>query len=254
MTNEELAIQAKDGDREAMHQLWEQNQGILHILIKKLISNPNSSKRMNSAGVTMNDVYQIDYFAIVDAVKAFDPESGNGFVSYLRYPLMNQFFALIGMHTKRDRQDPLSQCQSLDELVGSEDGQNEGITRADMVPDPNAEQDFENVEDRLYCEHIHNTLEECMQHLKDREAQVLRGRYYQKWTLDRLGKDLGISPGRVHQLELSAMRKMRGQKKLSEYREQIICTYAYRGTGFNAWKYGGSVEERTVEKLERLEL
>ena len=40
-------------------------------------------------------------------------------------------------------------------------------------------------------------------------------------------------------------------RELRPYLDEIRTTHAYRGTGFGAWKNGGSVEERTAERLER---
>lgn len=40
---------------------------------------------------------------------------------------------------------------------------------------------------------------------------------------------------------------------LSRWRDEVISTRAWRGTGFGAWKSGGSVQERTAEYLEKRE-
>ncbi|MDO4270395.1 MAG: hypothetical protein Q4C72_05635 [Eubacteriales bacterium] len=53
--------------------------------------------------------------------------------------------------------------------------------------------------------------------------------------------------------EQKGLRKLRhpqNARRLEPYREQIITTHAYHGTGFSAWKYGGSVEERIIERPE----
>ena len=64
---------------------------------------------------------------------------------------------------------------------------------------------------------------------------------------------LGVSRDRVRQIEWSGIQKLRGLPGLSRWRDEVISTRAWRGTGFGAWKSGGSVQERTAEYLEKRE-
>lgn len=80
----------------------------------------------------------------------------------------------------------------------------------------------------------------------------MRGKYYLGYTLRQLAESMGISLERARQLQAKGMSAMRRHETLLRpYLEEICTTHAYRGTGFSAWAYGGSVEERTVERLER---
>lgn len=54
MTNEELAVMAKAGDRSALAALWEQNTGLLAILFRRLYV--RAGARTAQAGVTWEDV------------------------------------------------------------------------------------------------------------------------------------------------------------------------------------------------------
>ena len=54
MTNEELAAQAKAGDKDALAQLWEQNRGLLAKLFGELAH--KAGARMAATGVTWEDV------------------------------------------------------------------------------------------------------------------------------------------------------------------------------------------------------
>ena len=67
MTNEELAAQAKAGDLSALGALWEQNRGLLTLMLRRLTANPGSYERMIKAGVTFEDLMQESYFAIEKA-------------------------------------------------------------------------------------------------------------------------------------------------------------------------------------------
>ena len=68
-----------------------------------------------------------------------------------------------------------------------------------------------------------------------------------------IGEKLGCNTEYARQLANKGLRRLRSGKniqRLKQYREQIISEGAYHGTGWNAWKNGGSVEERTVMKLD----
>lgn len=248
MTNEELATLAKAGDRQAMAQLWEQNKGLLFTLFRKLAG--RAGARMASMGVTWEDVEQCFYLAVVDAVALYEPERGMSFASFLAYPVKSQFFELVGWRTERQKHDPLGQCSSLDEPIDAEDGKQ---TRGDFVPDPEAAQPFEDAEKQLFTEQLHAALEECLGTLDARQAEAVRCRYFSGLTLAETGTRLGCNAERVRQLENKGLRKLRypqNTRRLKQFRDEIISTQAYHGTSLGAWKYGGSVEERTVIYLE----
>ena len=106
----------------------------------------------------------------------------------------------------------------------------------------------------IYTAQLHSALDDAMLLLDERQAVVLRGRFYEGRTLENLAVQLGISRERVRQTESKAIRAMRFpriQRKLEAYRENILANSSYHGTGFTAWKERGSVEENTIENLER---
>lgn len=250
MTNEELAAQAKAGDKDALAQLWEQNRGLLSKLFRELAN--KAGARMAAMGITWEDVEQSFFLAVVLAVRLYEPERGVLFSSFLRYPVKAVFFDLVGWRTEHQKRDPLGQCASLDEPVSGEDGSQ--TPRGELVPDPAAGRQFQDAEEQLYTEQLHVDLEDCISTLDERRAAVIRARYFEDKTLSETGELLGVNTSRVGQLERDAMRKLRSGRniqRLRQYREMIISKHAYHGTGLSAWKYGGgSVEERTLVYLE----
>ena len=250
MTNEELAAQAKAGDKDALAQLWEQNRGLLAKLFGELAG--KAGARMAAMGITWEDVEQSFFLAVVLAVRLYEPERGVLFASFLSYPVKQVFYNLISWRTERQKRDPLGRCASPDEPVSGEDGSQ--IPRGELVPDPAAGRQFEDAEERLYTAQLHADLEDCISTLDEHRAAVIRARYFENKTLSEIGERLGVNTSRAGQLERDAMRKMRSGRniqRLRQYREMIISKHAYHGTGLSAWKYGGgSVEERTLVYLE----
>lgn len=249
-TNEELAARAKGGDQEAVGALWEQNKGLLVLMMRKLAANPGSAAQMRAAGVTLEDLEQESYFAIQAAVDLYDPQAGAKFATFLRYPVMTAFFNAIGMRTVKGRKDPLSSAISLDEPLSTEDG--EGSERGELIPDPAAAVDFKRVEEQIYTQQLRAALEDCLDRIPPNNAQIIRGRYFEGQTARAIGERLGVSAAYVGDLQKAGLRQLRHQAhRLQAYREETIQAKAYRGTGWGAWANGGSVEERTIELLER---
>lgn len=73
-TNEELAVQAQAGDKAAISQLWNQTRGIIFMILARYYNrNPDQFAR---CGVTMDDLEQEGFFAVLEAVEAFNPAKG----------------------------------------------------------------------------------------------------------------------------------------------------------------------------------
>ena len=86
-----------------------------------------------------------------------------------------------------------------------------------------------------------------MNKLADREAGIIRRHYYNGQSLKDIGQDIGISSNRVNQIERHGFQCLRRDTALARWRDEVISTRAWRGTGWNAWNRYGSVQERTVE-------
>ncbi len=162
---------------------------------------------------------------------------------------MNALRAALGIRDgKRLPPVPLSLNEPLGEME-------DGDTRGSLVPDPDAEQAFEDAETRIWNERLHDALEQRLSTLEGQQAEVIRGTYYKGLTAEETGKRLNVSASKVTRLKQSGLRKLRqgkNFKRLKEFREGIVAGI-YQATGFSAWKYGGSVEKRVVMRLEELE-
>ena len=223
MSNEELAA------------LWAQVEKFAAMQAGKV------ARKLNGrGGVTADDLYQSGFLALVAAAETHDPEKGK-FITWYGWHLKKAFADAIG-------RNPLDLSSPLDAPIPGTDD----LTTADTLDDPTAEQAFDDAEESIWREKLHDDLEKAMQTLPERQADVLRRRYYLGQSLAEAGAGLGITKGVARTAETNGLRTLR--RKLPGYREQVIAHSAYYGTGFQAWKHGGSVEERTVERLERLGL
>lgn len=245
MTNEELAILIKDGRIDLIPTLWEQVERFTNAKAKDYFNlHPLTCA---SAGVTLEDLQQEAYFALLDAVRYYDPEAGHTFLTYMRYPLQNAFNALCGRRTQKSKQAPLNHSKSLYTPIGEED-----ITLADTLEDEGAAADLRQAEAAIYNSQLHNALEECLSTLPPIQEAAVRCRYYEGLTIAETGEKIGLSRTQSRNREyegLRALRTGRNRKWLEPFREDIISRHAYHSS-FSLWRNTGtSSTEYTAMKL-----
>lgn len=261
-TNAALATLAAAGNSVALGQLWEINKSLLHRLFWKWYGQPQNKAAADNAGLTLEDFDQESFFAVQAAAKAYDPGKGIFFSTLLGYYVQNQIKkAICGEHrTTQQLEDgrtvvisanPLNACTSLDAPLDSED---EGSgTRGEIIEDPASSAAMQAAEDEIYTQELHAALEEALSKLPERYGDVLRRRYYEGKSMGAVGQEIGISRERVRQMENKSFRMLNKDPDLKRWHDDIITDRAWKGTGWNAWKQHGSVEECAVEYVERWE-
>lgn len=258
-TNAALAALAAAGNSFALGQLWEVNKGFLHRLFWQWYS--KNKAIADNAGLTLKDFDQEAFFAVQAAAIAYTPEKG-AFTTLLYYYVQSQINkAVCGEHrrnitTEDGRRvavsaNPLNECRSLDiRLDETDEGSS---TKGETIEDPAATQAFQTAEDGLYTEELHNALEEALSQLAAKQADVVRRHYFEGKAISEIAREDGTTRNAAQNREQAAFAALRRNPKLQRWRDEIISTRAWSGTGFGAWNHRGSVEERTVEYLEAWE-
>ncbi len=245
MGNEKLAIRAKAGDKQALLDLWETVRRVCFRIAGRY------GNMLSRAGLDSGDIEQELFLAYHAALIAFDPTGEYKFTTFLTYHVKNGLRAVLGIR-RGSRELPPAPLSLDDPLGETEDSD----TRGSLVPDPDAAQAFEDAESRVWCEQLRDALDACIDELETKQAKAVRGAYFEGLTAEETGKLLNVSASRAAQLKKAGLRKLRqgkSLKRLRAFRDEIISTQAYHATGFNAWKSGGSVEERIVIRLDELE-
>ena len=75
MSNEELAVLSQQGNREAIAGLWEQAKRLLYQLARRFYGRYGADC-CAQRGVTMADLEQECFLALLDAIKGFKPTVG----------------------------------------------------------------------------------------------------------------------------------------------------------------------------------
>ena len=255
-TNAALVALAATGNSYALGQLWELNKGLLRSMFWKWY--PAHKAQADAHGLTADDFEQEGFFAIQHAAQTYDPAQG-AFTTWLTAAMQRQIQrTLTNGHARNvtgedgklhtTSADPLNHCTSLDVPLDDEDGGS--ATLGDLQEDPAAAAELDAVEDDLFREQLHSAMEEALAKLTDREADILRRRYYQQQRFREIGAAYDVAASRAAQIEHAALRKLGRNPKLCRFHDEVIQHHVYRGTSFGSWQHSGSVEEHLIEYLE----
>lgn len=242
MTNEELAIKAQSGNKEARAKLWEAVKKFVYMLANTTYT--RHKEQCITAGVELTDLQQEGYIAYTEALQAFSTDNEYKFTTFLHYPLKNHFNELLGFRSNTSK--VLNSSISLDKPLPN----NEDLTLNETVPDKYALEAFESVEDKYYNEQLRKAEEEALTRLTDKQANVIRDIYFNGFTLNEISDRLNVSIGSVRQQSVDSLRRLRSSSALKLLKPYAIdYLKAYNGTGLSAWKNYGSVEERLTDKI-----
>ena len=241
--NERLAEQAQAGSGEALTQLWEQVKRLLYYKARRFYSRCGADT-CTRHGVTLEDLEQECYFAFLDAVEAYKPENGYQFTAYLNYAAKNRFRACMGIRSMK--RDALDYSESMD--APAENAEGDPLDRGNLLPDPKAAAELEEVDDREELFYFRHVLEQGLNRIKPIRAQVLRCMYFDDLTGKQTAEQLCIRENDVRREVTMGLRNMRRDWRVQKLRDEYIEGNACKHVGFSAWEWKGIVEERLVER------
>ena len=233
MTNEELVALIQDGARDKLPELWEQ--------VEKFVALQARRRYLlfgDQGGVTVEDLYQSGYIALVAAADSYDPEAGRSFISWLALALKNAFAEAGGCRSRKQARDPLHRAGSMDAPVQA--GDEDSVALGELIPDPGDAQAFQNMEDRIYLEQLHDALEKALDELPSQQGDTLRRRFYQSWSLEEIAAAEGVYGETVRQWQMKGLRALRRRRDLRQFVED-------RTPYFGNW--GAHTGERTTEMI-----
>lgn len=240
MTNEQLANQAQTGSRAALAELWGAVRPLLFSLAWRFYQK-QGKERCSSHGVTLEDLQQECFFALCDAVGAFDEGKGYQFTTYLSRATENRFRACMGIRGKRD---PLNAADRLERPLPGEEERQQG----DTIPDEQAQAALEAVDDAAQQEQLQAVLGEALEALPAPQGDVLRLRFLGQRTRQQTADALNLTLADVRREEQKALVQLRSRPSVRLLGADFLEGAAYHGTGWFSWYYEqGSVEERLVE-------
>lgn len=210
MTNEELARQIQQGERDLLLQLWEQVRRYAHNRAYKW-----QKAAGGRGGTTVEDLEQEGFVALLEALEGWDEKAGK-FLTWYDLRLKSAFTAATAQRTQRDRKDPLQDCLSLDAPLTDREG--DPFALEDTIPDQRAEADMEAVAERDLQAGVRRVVDS----LSAEQRRVILLRYYHDMTREQTAQRLHLTRARAAAIEAKALRLLRhpvNSRVLLQYRQ-----------------------------------
>lgn len=196
-------------------------------------------------GVELWDIKQASYMAFLEAIKAYKPERGNKFTSYLNYPFKNAVNELLGLRTSRTVNEPLNNSTSLDKPI-SEDSDDVISLRETIADDTSL-----NFIDKMETNAVSDTVRSVVDTLPEPYKCVVTAFFFEGITLSDIAKRLEISGERARQLKRKGLELLRKNKIMRELYNDMqqhnhSCSFSWFRTSPEYYE--------TLKRLDRLPL
>lgn len=231
--NEELIRLCKAGDERAKEEILQENNGLIWSVTKRYLGR----------GTEAEDLFQLGCLGFIKAVEGFDPAFGTQFSTYavpkisgeIRRFLRDDGAVKVSRGIKERAALIKTTFNQLSQELGREPSMSElcthtGFTVEEIAIAESATASVESIqqdngqdgftlesvltdsdnEDRL-IEHI--ALRQAISKLSDREATVIKLRYYHGLTQERISKVLAVSQVQVSRIEKKAIEHLRAHLK-----------------------------------------
>lgn len=226
---EELIRRSQSGDQEAAEALVEENSGLIWSVAKRFVGR----------GTELDDLYQLGCLGFIKAVEGFDLQYGTQFSTYAVPKIAGEIRRFLRddgavkvsrtlkeqaatIKTTRNRltnalgREPTIQeisrqtgfspeeialaetATAATESIQRESGE-EGFSLEDVLTDTESE---ERMVERI-------ALKQALDRLPEREATVIKLRYYHSLTQERIAKVLQVSQVQVSRIEKKAIQRLR---------------------------------------------
>lgn len=230
MTNEELIISYREGNKKALDELVASNQGIIHKIANKYYG---INKKLE-----FEDLTQAGNVGLMKAVNRYDPNLENAakFITYA-VDYIDRFInnEVNGQSSKSRGNTKLSNsCTSLNQFVNDD----VGVELIDTIESDS--DDITLIEDRMYYDEMRSNLEAAMMKSNSlEEREVLKFKY--GWngnlmTLKEISETITISEEKTRQCYNRALRRLRNNMDLRKYWVKIYME-EYAAYNYNTYSY-----------------
>ena len=188
-----LIIRAKNGDINAQNKILEANLRFVF----------NIAKRYKGMGVPLLDLISEGNLGLMKAIKKFDPNRDNKFITYAVWWVRESIKQFIKENTTTYTVD----CSIYED-------------------DEDAPTNFISDESKSEEDHKKEVISQLLSKLTEREKEIIE-KYYglngkEEKNLEEIGKELGLTKERIRKIKWSALQKMRSEILIIEGADLIF--------------------------------
>ncbi len=243
MSNEELAIKAKDGDQNAVAELWEQVRRFAEMKAGQYFRRFSSAR---TPCFELDDLIQSSFIALIRAVQYFKPEQGT-LLTIFDFCLRSIFNEVSGLcHGS----DAFLYAISLDSPVSTED---DSTSMSEFVPDL-GDGPEETVLREIWVAQLHEKLEQALCGLPPDQNEILHRRYFGGETQASIASSHGCTSSAIQAQESIALGHLRKQKRmlgLEEFIDKRTNFYLRVGIGEFSRTNTSAVEKIVLKREEK---
>ncbi len=211
MTNEELIISYREGNKKALDELITSNQGIISKIANKYYG---INKKLE-----FEDLTQAGNVGLMKAVNRYDPNLENAakFITYAVFWIDRYINIEVNGRSSRDVENAKlnNSCTSLNQFVNDD----VGVELIDTIESDS--DDIALIEDRMYYDEMRSNLETAMMKSNSlEEREVLKFKYGwngKTMTLKEISDIIRISEEKTRQCYNRALRRLRNNMDLRKY-------------------------------------
>lgn len=230
MSNEELAVQIKEGQTDLIPELWESVERFIQWKSWEYYKQTHGYRLSHGYTTSLpevDDFVQSGYFAMIKAVEYFSADSGYSFLTFLSYTLKSAFQECIGIRgSRRDLLD-IAGTGSFDAPLKLEE--NSG-TLYDVTQDET--NNIEDAEQKIWLDQLRSALDTALDRLPEDQRQTLIDRYYKNLTMDQAALDTGCTKAEIRRREIQGLKQLRKEKHITGLEQFVDSqTLFYKGMG-----------------------
>ncbi len=188
MTTEQLALQAKIGNRSAKETLYFQVKPLMRKLAARYVP------LCRQQHISEDDLQQELYFALEKALQTFSADSEYRFVTYLNYPVQTVCRSMLHIQHDKLPEIPLS----LEEPHGEE-----GNTIGTSLEDP-----YSDVFEDFACTELQKIMQTAVKNLPSPQKEIIKRYYFSNMSIAHIAQELYLDLAQVRRQKRLAIQNL----------------------------------------------
>lgn len=203
MTNEDLAIRIKAGEKDLIMDLWSQIEKLVIKIMMRYLPADGSTNR-----IELDDLLQSGFIGMMSAINDFEPSAGFSFTTYLNFHLKTAKSEALGGKSEKQKKDPILYSMSLNRPITADTD----ITLEETIEDQGKRYVYDDLIDDIAKKEDVNAILNELTKLPEVEQAVFKQRYLEGLPLKDIANIYECKVYKVQAITDSALRKLRRTK------------------------------------------